>query len=843
MEMAAGLAQAGERRFYTIIVRDLTERKRAEEALARERNLLHALMDNVPDRIYFKDANSRFLRLNKSLAEAFGLSAPSEAVGKSDFDFFTEEHARQAFEDEQQLVRGGPPVVGLEEKETWPGGRQTWASTTKMPLRAPDGRIVGTFGISRDITARKKAEEELRRAKEAAEAANRAKSEFLANMSHEIRTPMNGILGMTELALDTELTAEQRDYLQMVKSSADSLLTILNDILDFSKIEARKLHLEPIKFNLRDCLGDTVRALAVRAQEKGLELACHIRPEVPEMVTGDPGRLRQVLVNLIGNAIKFTEQGEVVVTVTVQLQIADCRMQNEEKTAITSPSSSNLQSAICNLQFEVRDTGIGIPAEKLRLVFEPFAQADSSTTRRFGGTGLGLTISAQLVNMMGGEIAVESAPGVGSTFRFTVRFELPTASVGEAAPVRPVEMRGLRVLVVDDNATNRRILEEVLTNWQMQPSLYAEAPRALEELRRAAGAGEPYPLVLLDAHMPDMDGFTLAEHVQGSPHLVGTTLVMLTSAGQAGDVARCRELGISASLMKPVKQSDLLATILTALDSARHQPLAPAEVPVPSARLGLHILLAEDNVVNQKLAVRLLEKQGHQVTVVGTGREAVRALAPQTGVCPYQLVLMDVQMPEMDGLEATAAIRAREQDSGGHVPILAMTAHAMKGDREQCLAAGMDGYLSKPIQPAELFAFIDRLLPGHGGGKEEETLPIVDSEGDGVLDRVEAMTRAQGDRELLRELVDLFLGGCDGQLRQLREASTRGEAATVRLVSHTLKGAVSTFGAHRAAEAAQRLELLGREGKLEGSGQALAELVAEIERLKPALRRLVAEGE
>jgi two-component system sensor histidine kinase/response regulator len=705
LDVSVSVGEVGLSRTFTVIIRDLTAAKRAEEALNHERNLLRCLLDNVPDRIYFKDAQSRFIRINRALADQFGLKDSAEAAGKTDFDFFTAEHAAPAFRDEQVVMSTGRGIIGIEEKETWADGRTGWASTTKLPLRDKDGQVVGTFGISRDITARKLAEVELQKAKDAAEAANRAKSEFLANMSHEIRTPMNGILGMTELALGTQLTNEQREYLQMVKSSAEALLTILNDILDFSKIEARKLHLDPVPFHLRDIVGDTVRALAFRAQQKNVELACHISRSVPEYVIGDPGRLRQVIVNLVGNSIKFTAQGEVV----VQVEVSSVSSENAEQ---EPPNTKHQRPSTVELCFTVRDTGIGIAPEKLATIFDPFEQADRSTTRRFGGTGLGLAISSQLVGLMGGKIQVSSIVGKGSTFAFTVRLQVPerppVEDASAAVPRRREALQGLRVLVVDDHAINRRILEDVLIGWQMQPTICCSADEAFTEALRAVRAGQGYPLMLLDAHMPDVDGFMLARRVQQTPELSAMVLIMLTSAGRAEDVATCRQLGIDAYLLKPIKQSDLLTTLLTTLDSSRKQ-----RPPVPAARAEkpgrvLRVLLAEDNVINQKVGVRLLEKRGHSVRVVSNGKEALEAMAGE----PFDLVLMDVQMPEMDGLEATAIIRQKEQTTGKHLPVLAMTAHAMKGDREMCLTAGMDGYIAKPIQPRELFEAIDRLFPG-----------------------------------------------------------------------------------------------------------------------------------
>ncbi len=541
--------------------------------------------------------------------------------------------------------------------------------------------------LANEVAEREQAQDQLRKAKEAAEAASQAKSTFLATMSHEIRTPMNGILGMTELVLDTELTTEQRDNLGLVRLSAESLLSIINDILDFSKIEAGKLDMEAIPFDLRESLGETMKALAIRADQKGLELIYEVQPDVPEALIGDPGRIRQILTNLVGNAIKFTERGEILVTV-------------EEE--------SSEPDKTC-LHFSVKDTGVGIPAGKQQQVFEAFSQADSSMARKFGGTGLGLTISAKLVEMMGGRIWVESQVGQGSTFHTTLRLSVQnTPARRPAAPIPPQQLRDLPVLIVDDNFTNRRVLHGMLSRWGMRPTAVEGGRSALQALELAKNLGHAFPLVLLDGQMPEMDGFAVAEQIRRDPELAGATIMMLTSAGRLGDAARCRELGISAYLVKPIRQAELLGAICLVLHKT------PQEIAVPlvtrhtlrEEQHRVRVLLAEDNAVNQTLAVRLLEKRGYAVTVAPHGRAALEAFEKDS----FDLVLMDIQMPEMDGFEATAAIRQKERSTGGHIPIIAMTAHAMKGDQEQCLAAGMDGYISKPIRTSELFATIEKLV-------------------------------------------------------------------------------------------------------------------------------------
>ena len=676
---------------------EVAERHRIEEELVQEQSLFHALMESIPDVVYFEDAACRFMKINKAQAKLLGVNDPKEAIGKTDFDFFPPDVAREFFASEQKLLQSGQPMLDHIQKVVTPDGQVQWHSATEVPIFDAQGKVLGLVGISRDITERKLAEVELQKAKEAAEASSRAKSEFLANMSHEIRTPMNGILGMTELTLDTELAPEQRQYLEMVKSSADSLLTVINDILDFSRIEAGKLELDAIEFNLRDNLDDTLKALALRAHQKGLELACHIQPGVPKVLSGDPGRLRQITVNLVGNAIKFTEAGEVVVEAGIESQ----------------------EEGATRLHFTIRDTGIGIAAEKQKLVFDAFAQADGSTTRRYGGTGLGLSIASRLVEMMQGRIWVESEVGRGSTFHFTARFGVAKAPWTLPPAAEPAQLEDLSVLVVDDNATNRNILKETLASWRMKPVLADSGPKALLALEQAWESGKPFHLVLTDAHMPEMDGFMLAERIKHHQHLAGATIMMLTSGGQRGDAARCRDLGVAAYLTKPIGQSELLDAILRVFAAApqKTEPLAVVtRHSLREARQALRILLAEDNPVNQRLATRLLEKRGHTVVVAGTGREALAALGRET----FDLALMDVQMPDMDGLEATSAIREQEKVTGKHLPVVAMTAHAMVGDRERFLAAGMDGYVSKPIKTQDLFDAIKELIPSSSEAGAEE---------------------------------------------------------------------------------------------------------------------------
>jgi len=783
-------------------------RKRAEEAVRDAHEALRILVQASPMAIFAMNADATVAEWNPAAEHLFGWTA-SEVMGRP-LPMVPEE-GREHFQARFAKEQRGEECGDIEVRALRKDGTAVDILLSSAPRRNGKGDIVGTMAVIADISDRKRAEVELRKAKEAAEAATRAKSEFLANMSHEIRTPMNGIIGMTELALDTELSPEQREYLVMVKDSADNLLTLINDILDFSKIEAGKLGLDLIDFNLHDMLGNTMKTLAPRASAKGLELVYRTPPSVPRDLVGDPGRLRQILVNLVGNAIKFTERGEVVVRVEAQSQ-------TEEGV---------------ELHFAVTDTGIGISREKQQLIFEAFAQADASTTRKYGGTGLGLAITSQLVKMMRGRLWVDSEPGQGSTFHFTAHFGLAPAPTKPHALRETVCLRDMPVLVVDDNATNRRILEAMLTHWVMQPTLAEGGREALGYMDAARNAGKPYPLVLIDAQMPDMDGFALAEQIKRDPTLAGATIMMLTSAGQRGDAARCRELGIAVYLIKPIRQSELLEAILLALGRPSREGERPAVLTRHSLREAgrkLCILVAEDNVVNQALVVRLLEKQGHTVEVARNGKEALAILENST--CrEFNCVLMDVQMPEMDGFEATAVIRQKEEASGLHLPIIAMTAHAMKGDGERCLAAGMDAYLSKPIDARHLLATIEALF-GNMAKVESPGEAEILARG---IDRDEIIQRFGEDLELLDEVAGLLIKGLPASLVSLRDAIAGGDAVGLERAAHALKGAISQFTCKGPFETASRLERMGREQRMSDAEGALATLTDQCQRLSQAL--------
>jgi len=661
------------------------------------------------------------------------------------------------------------------------------------------------------LVALEESQKELHQAKNQAEDASRAKSEFLANMSHEIRTPMNGVIGMTELLSRSVLSTQQREQLTLVQRSAESLMLLLNDILDFSKIEAGKLELEAIRFGLRDVLGDALQTLAMRASEKSLELACHVPPEVPDQLVGDPGRLRQVVINLVGNAIKFTPTGEVLVEVQLVGQI-----DGEVK-----------------LHIAVRDTGIGIEPEQLEQVFEEFSQADSSTTREYGGTGLGLAISRQLVDLMGGRIKVESELGKGSTFSFVADFVLGPQV---RRLIEPEVLRDLRVLVVDDNETNRIILQEMLESWHMRPTCAADAPEALQVL--AASTADPFGIALLDVMMPGMDGVQLTAQMREMADREALPILLLSSAGWAEDIARCRELGIARSLIKPVKESDLLNSIVQALeDTALREEYSATERGLAPEDRRRRVLLAEDGLVNQKVAVSLLEERGHIITVVNNGKKAVEEVR-RGG---YELVLMDVQMPEMDGFAATAAVRALEMAEGSYTPIVAMTAHAMKGDRERCLQAGMDAYVAKPVVPAELYEAVEADYEGASirSVQEGKTSHVQEAKTDPLPAWDESIARFGGKDDLVLDLAGMFLEEGPKLMEQIRTHVAAGSASDLRRIAHTLKGSADVIGATPTAAAAARLEELGQAEDMAEMAAGLAVLEREMEQLLPAVRQRV----
>ncbi len=791
----------------------INQRRKAEEILREREGRYRTIIESTDDGYSELDADGNFTFFNDAMCRILGYSR-EEMLEMNIRQLFDQENAQDnaagALDDMYKMENA---FKSLEWNLRRKDGAKRFIETSVSVMKDSNGRITGSRGFSRDRTERKK-EEELVQEKLAAEAASRSKSEFLANMSHEIRTPLNSIIGLVELMLDTNLSPEQREDLDVVVSSAYALLAVINDILDFSKIEAGKLELEDTAFNLRDFLGESLKIMAIKANEKGLELAYRVAPDISDDLIGDPARFRQVVLNLVGNAVKFTEQGEIIVSV---------RRESQSETE-------------AHLHFSVRDTGVGIAEEKLGSIFNPFQQADGSTSRRYGGTGLGLTVSAQLVALMGGKIWVESNPGEGSTFQFTARFRLSPDGKKAVKALSDIDLRGMRVLVVDDSATIRQIILEMLESWQMSPVAASGTEEAQQILVRVEPEGSPFELILIDSDMPESDGFTLARWIKDEDDL-NSKMIMMLSSSRDRSQEDFHALGIKASVTKPVRPSDLMDAIMTALDVRKPESETASEARdqiLESDGYSLNILVAEDTPFNQKFIFRLLQRAGHRCVIVDNGRKAVDALDKDT----FDIVLMDVQMPEMDGFEATMEIREREKQTRRHVPIIAMTAHAMKGDREVCLEAGMDEYVSKPISQDALLKTIRALVPG---GPQATQGPVAGEEAPPAPDK-EALLRAfDNDLGFFKEVVDMFVSDYPKMMSDISKAIDTGDAATLRRTAHALKGMLGNFHAETAAQKAYRLEEMGREGHLSHAHEAYEALAGDMAGLKQMFLNMIEE--
>ena len=825
-----------------LVAHDITDQKQIELENIHQKQYFESLVKNSPVAIVMLDNDENIISSNPAFEQLYGFVG-DEILGLTLDSLITnDELGKEAARYTQDVMHN--KVVHTFGKRQRKDGSLVDVEIFGVPV-VIDGQKTGAFAMYHDVS-------EIIRARQEAEEASRTKSEFLANMSHEIRTPMNGVIGMLELALDTPLTHEQKDYLQTSLLSAEALLTLLNDILDFSKIEAGKLELETINFSLRNMVEDVAYTLARRAQDKGLEVVCLIHPDLASDLKGDPGRLRQILVNLLGNAIKFTHFGEIVVQ--------------------AEPVEETDTHAV--IRFAVNDTGVGIPSERLAAIFDRFTQADGSTTRQYGGTGLGLAISKQLVDAMGGKIGVESKPGIGSTFWFEIRLPKQVHEKRNTAPlaIKPVNLMQARILVVDDNQTNRVVLTKNVEALGSRVDSVASGAKALEVLRNAHRAGDPYHLVLLDMQMPGMDGEQTARAIKSDPSVKNVKILVLTSMGQRGDAVRLEALGVSGYLLKPVKQQMLFDAVIAVWSNEEEEAptLVTRHTLSETRKLGLRLLLAEDNTINQKLAMVLLQKAGYSVDAVGNGAQALEKVKANQ----YSAVLMDVQMPELDGLEATHLIREWEKSTGQHIPIIAMTAHAMAGDRERCLDAGMDDYVSKPLEPKVLFSALDRWTQVNGiatgenaddlqdysssvqlvaidmddglfgedapaaSRPTEKPAPVfqaVSTADDLPVDFDAALFRFSGDRDFMMEMFKEYMDHLPGRLEEFYEALKDGDVSCIARLAHNLKGISLNFSAAPIANIALALEEAGKREDITHAPDLVAQLDAEVQRLEEFL--------
>ena len=829
------------------IITDITDRKQMEEALEHERNLLHLLMDNIPDAIYFKDKNGCFTKINKAQAQNLGIDDPKDAIGKHDRDFFTADHTAVASKDEMELMRTGKPIINKIERVSRPDGWKMWVLATKVPIRDADGKITGLIGISRDVTEMKKIQEELElknkeldKALAKAEAATQAKSEFLANMSHEIRTPLNAVIGMTGLLLDTNLTAEQQEYVETIRSGGDALLAVINDILDFSKIEAGKIDLEHVPFDLQECVEECLDFQASKALQKGLDLAYLLEPGTPINIIGDVTRLRQILTNLLSNAVKFTESGEIIVSI----------------------KSKKLSNKKYEFEFAVKDTGIGIPKERMDRLFKSFSQVDSSTTRKYGGTGLGLIISKRLAEMMGGKMWVKSEVGVGTTFYFTIQAELARAKRKKIVNGSIHKLNGKKILIVDDNQTNQKILLMQTKIWGIIGKATGSPKEALQWIK----GGEQFDCAILDMQMPEMDGLTLARQIRKYYSADKLPLIMLTSLGKKIDKEIVEEIKFINYITKPIKQSQLFNILSEIFNEKEIKIERKGDDFTIDSKMGekfpLRILIAEDNIVNQKVALRILEKMGYRADVACNGLEAIEAIERQK----YDVVLMDVQMPEMDGLEASRIITTRWKKEQ-RPKIIAMTAAAMKGDEEKCFDAGMDDYVTKPINIEELMAALKRCKPkkyreqpstkqprkvtarkkmpdrGVPAIKTDDKEKVAASKSndessldESKLDDLRSLD-SDGSNGFLKEMINIYLEESPRLISEMKAALKENQVENFTRAAHTLKSSSANLGAMALSEMCKELEMMGKSGNMSRASEKAAIVAQEFEKVKKALER------